>query len=169
MEMKFSSRRAFQYPPDGRPIAGEIVAGMRQVLRQQLQLVFQGFKFPLRAEQVDGHHRLYQVGEALRPLLPVEAAHADAVLELVQYHHQRAALPKSWWSVANHRSRWCSGPLDGHEGIEAALGIEKLVQRLVLVLPGEVPDIELELPARSDRKLVVPDNDVHALRPVGLF
>ncbi len=157
----------FEFAAHGGPVFGKLIARVRQRLGQQVNVLPQFLHAALRAE-VDGEHLFEQAGKALFPAFHIKRAEARAVAELIERQQQRTALAKQFRRLEPVVVVGAAVAAFGHHHIQAAFGVEKLMQGLVLVLPGEVPDIELEGTAPGHRKLILPNDDVHPLRAVGL-
>jgi hypothetical protein len=143
------------------------MARVRQRLGQQVDVLPQFLHAALRAE-VDREHFLEQVGKALFPEFHIKRAEANAVAELIERQQQWTAFAEQFRGLEPVIVVGAAVAAFGHHHIQAAFCVEKLVQGFVFVLPGEVPDIELEGAAPGHRECILPDDDVHALGAVGL-
>ena len=116
----------FEYAADVRPVFWVRVAGVRQRLGEQSDGVFK-FTEAAQGAEVD-RKNLFQKGwKTFLPELAVERAKPDAVAELVEHDHQRAALAKKFGGLQPIVKIGASVAAFGNHDVQAAFGVKKLV------------------------------------------
>ncbi len=86
-------------------------------------------------------HLAQELGKLFSPAFLIESAVACAFPEFIERDHERTALAKQVGGLQPVVEISPGIAAVGYHDTYRALGVEKLVQRLVFVLPGKVPDV----------------------------